>query len=161
MGLDIDLTGLDGVLGLLDGLTNDELIPAAHAGLRDGLQDIRSEAAMLCPKDTGALANSIKTRITRKTNAVIGEVYAGKRYAIYVEMGTGPKGERSHAGVDPERAAKVTYSPKGWVYPTKDGEFRYTEGMPARPFLYPAFKSQQGKVYKKVANAVMRSVTGG
>lgn len=160
MGVEAEIQGLDNVLDMLDNLNSAKLMKAARKGLQDGLQDIRSEAQMLCPVDTGQLRNSIKTRTFNKDGDLIGEVYTAAEYARYVELGTGPKGEANHKGIDPDIAAKVVYSPEGWYFGTKDGEPAYTEGMPARPFLYPAFKSQQGKVYRKMARAVMRAAKG-
>lgn len=111
--------------------------------------------------DTGELREKIKTRVSAGNGELIGEVYSGALHGIYVEMGTGPKGEANHAGVNPEWAAGVTYRPNGWVYPTKDGEFRFTRGMPARPFMYPAFKANEQKAREEVARAVIRHVQGG
>ena len=156
-GFDIELSGLDDVFSLLDRFDEDGLEDALRAGLGSGLQKIAGAAKMLCPVDTGSLRNSIKTRMTFDgEGALVGEVYVGKQYGVFVEMGTGPKGEQSHAGVNPEWLSKVTYSPKGWVYPTDDGEFRHTLGQPARPFLYPAYRSEKNKVADEIRRAIRR-----
>lgn len=156
-GFDIELSGLDDVFSLLDRFDEDGLEDALRAGLGSGLQKIAGAAKMLCPVDTGSLRNSIKTRMTFDgEGALVGEVYVGKQYGVFVEMGTGPKGEQSHAGVNPEWLSKVTYSPKGWVYPTDDGEFRHTLGQPARPFLYPAYRSEKHKVADEIRRAIRR-----
>ena len=160
MGVEATLTGLKGVLDRLSGLQTDNLIKEVRIGLQSGLNDIAGEAKMLCPVDTGQLRNSIKTRIRQEGAELVGEVYTAAEHARYVELGTGPRGEANHEGIDPEIAAKVTYSPKGWTYRNKDGEFRHTKGMPARPFLYPAYKSQRGKVYRNVAGAIIRATKG-
>lgn len=160
MGVEAEIQGLDDVLAMLENLEAESIIKAARKGLQDGLQDIRSEAQMLCPVDTGQLRNSIKTRTKIKGGELVGEVYTAAEHARYVELGTGPRGEANHAGIDPEIAAKVTYSPKGWTYKDKNGEYRGTRGMPARPFLYPAFKSQKGNAYRKMARAVIRAARG-
>lgn len=162
-GFDIELSGLDDVFSLLNSLDEETLSRALHHGLEEGLQKIAGAAKMLCPvnKLSGAsasgLKNSIKTRINMgKGGNMVGEVYVGKQYGVFVEMGTGPKGEQSHAGVNPEWLSKVTYSPKGWVYPTDDGEFRHTLGQPARPFLYPAYRSEKHKVADEIRRAIRR-----
>lgn len=162
MGMSLHSEGLDDIRSMLEALDEEDLMRAVRHGLEDGLQKIAGAAKMLCPVDTGALQNSIKTRISMgKGGAMLGEVYVGKKYGIFVEMGTGPKGEKSHEGVNPEWAAEVTYRPEGWVYPTGDGEFRYTLGQPARPFLYPAYKSQKAEVQKEIRRAVLRAATKG
>lgn len=159
--MDISLSGLEGVMNILDRMDEGEILQAARKGLQAGLQDIRGEAQMLCPVDTGELSNSIKTRTRIEGGTLIGETYTANDHAIFVEMGTGPKGEANHAGVDPEMAAKVTYSPKGWTYKAKDGSFRHTRGMPARPYLYPAFVAQSENVKRKIARAVIRHAQKG
>lgn len=159
--IEMTIEGLDDVLEALDRLSHDELMDAARPGLKKGIELIRGDAQANCPVDTGELREKIKTRITRTDGEMSGEVYSGAPHGIYVEMGTGPKGERNHAGVNPEWMVGVTYRPNGWVYPTKDGEFRFTRGMPARPFLYPAFKANEAKAREEVAKAVIRYVEGG
>lgn len=165
MPVSMDVRGLDDIMGMLDALDDKRLMDAARRGLQRGLQDIRGEAQMLCPKDTGALKNSIKTRTRVEGDELVGEVYVGKKYGVFVEMGTGPKGEENHKGVNPEWLAKTTYSPEGWVYPTgkddPDEKFRYTLGQPARPFLYPAYQSQKHKVNEKIAAEVIREAEKG
>lgn len=149
------------MLEALQRLSEEEILDAAKPGMQKGLSLIHADAQANCPVDTGELREKIKTRMHKKDGVLTGEVYSGAPHGIYVEMGTGPKGEANHAGVNPEWAAGVTYRPNGWVYPTKDGEFRFTRGMPARPFLYPAFKANQKSVQDKIAEAVIRHVRGG
>ncbi len=159
--IEISVKGLDDVLDALDRLDGTELRKAAYPGLKKGLEMIRGDARANCPVDTGDLRERLGSRVKKDGEALVGEVYSGAPHGIYVEMGTGLKGNRSHAGTNPEWQAEVTYRPDGWVYPTKDGEFRFTRGMPARPFLYPAFKANEAKAQEEVAKAVIRHVEGG
>lgn len=161
MGITIDVLGLDGVLEALDRLTPGELMDAAAVGLKKGIESVRADAQANAPVDTGELREKIKTRVTVRSGALVGEVVAYAPHSIYVEMGTGPKGESSHAGVNPEWMEGLTYRPNGWTYPTKDGGFRFTRGMPARPFLYPAYKAGEGKCRDLIAAAIIRHVQGG
>lgn len=161
MGITIDVLGLDGVLEAMDRVTPDELTRAAYPALRKGLELIRADAAANAPVDTGDLRARMGARVKRDGKALLGEVYSGAPHGIYVEMGTGPKGESSHAGVNPEWMEGLTYRPNGWTYPTKDGSFRFTRGMPARPFLYPACKAGEGKCRDLIAAAIIRHVQGG
>lgn len=149
------------MLDALQRMSEDEILDAAKPGMQKGLSLIRGDAQANCPVDTGELKEKIKTRTRKENGALVGEVYSGAPHGIYVEMGTGPKGEANHAGVNPEWAVGVTYRPNGWTYPTKDGEFRFTRGMPARPFLYPAFKANEKAAQDKIAEAVIRHVRGG
>jgi len=84
----LQITGLDALLERLGGMKDERLLEAAAKGLKDGLEVAAAEAAALCPKDTGALAASIGARVSREDGRLSGEVYAGKAYAVHVEMGT-------------------------------------------------------------------------
>lgn len=69
-------------------------------------------------------------------------------HVAFVEFGTGVVGQNSpHKNGEYLARASWGYAtgPKifttkngkvGWIYPTKDGSFRFTEGMRSRPFLY-------------------------
>lgn len=153
------IDGMDEVLDMLDGL-KDEIMQAALKGLKKGLKRTVREAKALCPVDTGQLRNSIIDVAMVRGGQIEAEVGATAEYAVYVEMGTGPKGEANHAGISPN--ANPTYSPKGWVYKDpKTGEFRYTNGMPARPFLYPAYKLTRDKIVGDVKKAIDNRNKGG
>lgn len=156
-GITVDLKGMEDVMAMLDTMDPEGVKRAMHEGLSRALEKIEAAAQNECPRDNGALKNSIKYRIKIGNGEMVGEVYSNKEYAVYVEMGTGPKGEANHEGVNPEWLKEVTYNPKGWFVPKKgeDGkdEGFFTEGYRARPFLYPAFKSQQGNVYKEITRA--------
>lgn len=69
-------------------------------------------------------------------------------HVAFVEFGTGVVGQSSpHKNGEYLAKASWQYAvgPKiittkdgrvGWIYPTKDGGYRFTEGMAARPFMY-------------------------
>ena len=160
----IKVEGLEEVADRFDSLDSGALMDAAVRGLGRGLEYIKNDAVMNVPVDTGNLKNHIMTEVSPKGETLEGTVKAATEYAIYVEMGTGPNGEASHAGVSPDAAGRVTYSPKGWVYMDAAGKFHYTRGQPARPFLYPAFKANSGKAVEEVVKAVaseLRKQLGG
>lgn len=83
---------------------------------------------------------------------------AGKNYALFVEYGTGVVGAGSK---HPEAAemgwqyavGEEIFTTKdgrtGWIYPTKTGTFRFTEGQEARPFWHDA--AQELPLYIKEA----------
>ena len=71
----------------------------------------------------------------------------GDNYALFVEYGTGVAGAiSSHPEAGKEgwqyAVGEKIFTTKdgrvGWIYPTKDGSFRFTEGQPARPFWHEA-----------------------
>lgn len=87
----------------------------------------------LCPVDTGNLRGSI----THKVDKENGDVYIGTNveYAPYVELGTG------------------IYNPEGrktpWWYQDDKGQWHWTRGARAQPFLKPA-ASDHGQTYRNI-----------
>jgi hypothetical protein len=148
--MNISVSGIDSLLEHLDGLT-DGLKTAVVAGMKDGLEDIKKDAVMNCPY--GELSGSIQTEVIENGKGVSGRVYSTLNHAVYVEMGTGPKGEANHSGVAP---VPVTYSPKGWVYHDETG-FHGTRGQPARPFLYPAYRNGVKGLLEKIRLSVRKA----
>ena len=86
-----------------------------------------------------------------------GKVFTNKEHGIYVVLGTGPKGEASHNGISPE--IKPIYSPSGWVYYDVDKQkFIFTNGQPARPFMYPALHENRDKLSKFIQSKVQKKI---
>ena len=81
-------------------------------------------AKKLCPVDTGNLRNSISHKLDDGEPAV----YIGTNvsYAPYVELATGIYAEGGR--------------PTPWVYQDENGNWHWTRGNPAQPFLAPAVK---------------------
>ena len=77
-----------------------------------------------------------------------GFVKVSSDHAAFVEFGTGVVGMAnphqngeylSKAAWDYASGKEIFFTGDGrigWNYPTDDGEFRFTEGMPSRPFMY-------------------------
>lgn len=120
------------------------------------VQLVRGVAVKLCPADKGELRRSILGKTEVQSDKVIGTVYTNKEYAPYVEFGTGPTGESNHAGISPE--VNVSYSQEGWGYQDNDGEWHYTNGQAAQPFLYPALKSMERVVSKNIGTDLQASI---
>ena len=91
MNIRIKLEGLDNVLGKLD-----KLAGGADRGLKKGLlrggELVRAEAAANCPVDTARLRESIVVQQKSGNSVTIGPT---AEYGIYVEFGTGSKGDPS------------------------------------------------------------------
>lgn len=112
---------------------------------------IRMKIAQYDAIDTGALISAVsyperigpgKYRITLRVDNGIGD-----NYALFVEYGTGvvgaasshPKaGEMGWQYAIGEQIFTTRDGRTGWIYPTKEGGFRFTEGQPARPFWHEA-----------------------
>lgn len=94
---------------------------------------MRDEARMRVPVDTGRVTNSIDYDIEETPKGYVGKVFSNKEHAIYVELGTGPKGEANHNGISPQ--IKPIYSPSGWVYYDEDKQkFIFTKRTTCKTF---------------------------
>lgn len=162
-----EFVGMDKLLETLDGLSEETLLDASCKGLQKTMTRMRDDARRNCPKDTFELQNSIHYTTRRLKSKVVGDLIASSEHAVFVEMGTGPEGEKGlgSANVSPQMRQGVTYSGKGWTYPTgkTDPEtgkagFAYTEGMPPRPYLYPAYKEHERHVATDVRAALVQEL---
>ncbi len=150
--------GVESLMKKLDKIGS--INPIIEKSMRKETQRVRGTAVMLCPGNHGELRGSIKTKVESTEGAVIGTVYTNKKYAAYVEFGTGPIGQANHEGISPE--VNPTYSQNGWWFPgdkvppadadryhwpkmeTAEGKTLYfTQGQPAQPFMYPALKMNE------------------
>lgn len=81
-------------------------------------------AKKLCPVDTGNLRNSITHVVDKEEPAVY--IGTNSEYGPYVELGTGIYAEGGGG------------RPTPWVYKDAKGNWHYTRGNKAQPFLKPA-----------------------
>ena len=103
---------------------------------------IRHLAYRKAPFKLGNMRNAIRPIMGKSGLSV--RVYAGMSYSAYVEFGTITK-----VSVPPELAEyAMQFKGKG---KRKNG------GMPARPFLYPAFKEQFPKYVKGIETIMQQS----
>lgn len=93
----------------------------------------------LVPVDT----SNLKQRISHVVDASAQNVYIGTNvdYALYVEMGTGIY------------AAGGRKSP--WVYQDSKGNWHWTRGQRAQPFVKPAVADHEG-TYRNVIDSELR-----
>lgn len=97
-------------------------------------------AKRLCPVDTGNLRNSITHRVDQEEPAVY--VGSDSEYAAYVELGTGkhyPGGR-----------------PTPWVYQDAKGNWHWTAGNKAQPYLKPAAANYAAQ-YRKIVEDEMKN----
>lgn len=146
------LEGADELIEKLNSISNEMKTEILEKAVGQGTQIVRREAVLLCPVDTGELRQSIKTSVEAAGDEVNGITYTNKEYAAYVEFGTGPKGEERHSGISPD--ITPSYTQQGWSYKNDDGEWIYTNGQPAQPFMYPALKNNEDKVTKRVKEVI-------
>ncbi len=105
-----------------------EVSGAIHAALLRGLEKCglvaEGYAKRLCPVDTGNLRNSITHMVDEQEPAAI--IGTDSEYGAYVELGTGIYAEGGGG------------RPTPWVYQDAKGNWHYTRGNKAQPFLKPA-----------------------
>lgn len=123
-----------------------EVSGAIHAALLRGLEKIglvaEGYAKKLCPVDTGNLRNSITHVVDEQEPAAI--IGTDNEYAAYVELGTGIYAEGGGG------------RPTPWVYQDANGNWHYTRGNKAQPFLKPA-AADHANTYRKIIEDEMKN----
>ncbi len=99
-------------------------------------------AKKLCPVDTGNLRNSITHMIDEQEPAAI--IGSNNSYAAYVELGTGIYAEGGGG------------RPTPWVYQDAKGNWHYTRGNKAQPFLKPAAADHAGQ-YRDILESELKN----
>ena len=97
-----------------------------------------------------------------------GFVKVASDHVAFVEFGTGVVGQNnSHQNGEYLAKASWNYASGtkifttkdgkvGWIYPTDDGGFRFTEGMKSRPFMYET-ALELGREFPRIAKEVFRT----
>ena len=115
-----------------------EVSAAIKAALLRGLEKCglvaEGYAKRLCPVDTGNLRNSITHVVDEQEPAAI--IGTNNEYAAYVELGTGIYAEGGGR-------------PTPWVYQDAKGNWHYTRGNKAQPFLKPAL-ADHTRTYRNI-----------
>lgn len=114
-----------------------EVSAAIKAALLRGLEKCglvaEGYAKKLCPVDTGNLRNSITHVVDEQEPAAI--IGTDNEYAAYVCLGTGKYADGGR--------------PTPWVYKDAKGQFHWTAGNKAQPFLKPAV-SDHAEQYRDI-----------
>lgn len=134
---------------------------------------VQRAAKMLAPVNRsgpgGELRDSIHINTTTYGDRIESEIYTDTEYAVYVEFGTGPVGNKHHSGTDPD--SNPIYSTEGWMIPVDDIDqstaefygFRpiydngeligyYTLGQAARPYMYPALNDLKESISEELGD---------
>jgi len=99
--------------------------------IEDGAKYLRNEIVQLDAVETGELLNSISTNYD--TTNQVGTIYSTAPHAIFVEYGTGVRGQTT-----PHPSGFGQYSDKErWFYfDEREGRWRMTCGMESRPIFW-------------------------
>ena len=111
-----------------------------------GADIVRMKIVEMGAVDKGDLLSSVGGYFSPTFN--MGVIQVTSEHAAFVEFGTGVAlGNTLHPNAEYLAKASWNYGVGehifttkdgkiGWIYPTDDGEFRFTEGMSSRPFMY-------------------------
>lgn len=132
----IEVNGIDVFLKHINTVASQEKILKA---VKVATMNVQATAKHLCPVDTGNLRNRIHMSVKEDGDTVIGRVSNDTEYAMFVEFGTGVRGESS----EHPRADKLglSYRPD-W------------KGQVAQPFMYPALKQNEDFIKAIIGEAV-------
>lgn len=116
-----------------------------------GIEIAKMQIASLNAVATGELEQSIQG--VYFPGERLGVVYSDCPYALFVEYGTGPVGEKSKHPEYGKAQWAYNIGPRigpnkrhpewgdGWLYfNEKDGHWHWTSGQPARPYMYNTLK---------------------
>lgn len=122
----IKFEGIEEVLDSIDSLADLEGLQSA---LGKACAVVEASAKQKAPKDTGALARSI----TSKIEDTEGIIFTPLEYAPYVEYGTGLFAEEGGRNTP-------------WIYKDDKGEWHKTSGQKPQPFMRPALQENREKI---------------
>lgn len=155
-------------------LNSDNGIKKAIRDLQKYKKRIETKTRLLVQKLTDEGANIARVKIVNMGAYATGELLSGvdgyfspslnagfvrvtSDHVAFVEFGTGVVGQNNphkNGGYLSKAAWQYASGTKifttqdgrvGWIYPTDDGGFRFTEGMESRPFMYETALELQSK----------------
>lgn len=169
------IQGLDSLNNKLNSM-NEEILKCIRKSVLKETKVVQGIAKMNCPANHGELRQSIHAMTEYTEQGVCGIVYTNKKYAAYVEFGTGPKGQQNHEGISPN--VEIAYSNKGWAFPA-DGipqadaekygwpermyggqKYYLTSGQAAQPFMYPALKNYEETAKRNITKDINKFLKG-
>lgn len=131
--MSIEFSGLDEVLGSLDGLAD---MAKFKAALGKACALVERSAKQKAPKGNGELRRSITSKIEEDAEDVKGIVFTPLEYAPYVEYGTGLFAEEGGRKDVP------------WSYQDDKGEWHTTSGMQPSPYMRPALDENRAEILR-------------
>lgn len=137
----VEFEGLDTIIEHLDKIIDAEKIVQ---GINTSCLLVEGAAKQIAPKDTGALRNSITSKVEQTSEAITGMVYTPLEYAPYVEYGTGLFAEEGNGRQSP------------WIYEDDDGVKHKTTGQHPQPFMRPALNENKQKIIEILKKAMIK-----
>ncbi len=120
-----------------------------------GVEIAKQEVLALGAFDSGELHDSLDGMMY--TDGAHGIIFTNCGHASFVEFGSGIVGAGSPHPTMPWAYDVNNHGEAGWVYfDEKQGRFRWTKGMPSRPYMYLTAKQLEQRVAE-----IAREVFGG
>lgn len=160
-----EIQGLDSLLKKLESMDS-QITDYLFKSVTRETKVVQADAKLNCPVNHGELRGSIMSQVSKTNDGVMGVVSTNKKYAAYVEFGTGPIGQANHEGISPN--VNIAYSQKGWAFPASEvsaadasqykwpkrtyggKDYYVTSGQRAQPFMYPALKNRESAAKKNI-----------
>lgn len=150
-----EIKGLNSLIKKLDSLGGDVEKTLYQSVNKMGLF-VQGEAKDLCPVDTGDLKQSIICTTVQANNKISSVISTNSDHAIFVEMGTGKKGEDTP--VEGKYPGQLTYKQDKWKVNIPNIGVRWIEGQPAQPYLYPALKNNRDEVIRSIKEDLKEAI---
>lgn len=125
----------------LDGVLDEQAFKRA---LEKSCALVERKAKEKAPKDTGALRQSITSRVEKEDGEWVGTIYTPLEYAPYVEYGTGLFAEGGNGRKDVP-----------WNYQDDKGDWHSTSGQHPQPFMRPAINEAREDIIRFIKEAVV------
>lgn len=168
------IIGKKEILQCLDELSQVDIYDATE----DVIQFVRAQAVANAPVSSGELQQSIFAKTENTADGARGMCFTNKKYAPYVEFGTGPSGQKNHANVSPDVPVAYTQHPwwihegsgeneidretaekYGWFHiDTPQGRFYQCSGQAAHPFMYPALANHTDEIEEIYAKKIREAL---
>lgn len=133
MSADITFEGLEGILEVLDSISDTKELKKA---MGKACALVERSAKENAPKGTGELRRSITSEVKENGKEIEGVVYTPLEYAPYVEYGTGLFAENGGRTDVP------------WRYQDDEGNWHTTSGQHPHPFMRPALAQNRERITK-------------
>ena len=131
----IEFEGLDEILESLDKLADTQQL---NDTMGQVCALVERDAKQNAPKDTGALARSIQSKVENNNGSIQGVVFTPLEYAPYVEFGTGLFAESGGRTDVP------------WSYQDDEGNWHTTKGQKPQPYMRPAIDNNREKIVRMI-----------
>lgn len=149
-----NVVGLESLLKKLNALGGN-VEETLYKSIQNQGQLVKDDAQDLVPVDTGDLKKSIHRETKKLKGKMSVRVYTNSDHAAYVEFGTGKVGEASTEGKYP---GPLSYKQDKWLVDIPDVGYRWIEGQPAQPYLYPALKNNEDRIIKNIRQDIEEAI---